>query len=66
MQVVIGADKDGFQLKEAVKKYLLDKKYQVIDVTEDKPAEDFVESSLAVTDKVLSDFLKAEGHEVID
>lgn len=54
MQVVIGADKDGFQLKEEVKKYLLDNKYQVIDVTEDKSADDLVDSALAVTDKVLS------------
>jgi len=57
MDVVIGSDKDGFELKEKVKKYLQDNNYNVIDVTE-KPAEDFVESSLAVTKKVLDSGIK--------
>ena len=57
MDVVIGSDKDGFELKEKVKKYLQDNNYNVIDVSE-KPAEDFVESSLAVTKKVLDNGIK--------
>ncbi|WP_412989808.1 galactose-6-phosphate isomerase subunit LacA [Pediococcus siamensis] len=52
MKVVIGSDKQGFNLKEQVKKYLLDHDYEVVDVSE-KPAEDFVDSSLAVTKEVL-------------
>ena len=57
MDVVIGSDKNGFELKEKVKKYLQDRNYNVIDVTEE-PAEDFVESSLAVTKEVLSKGIK--------
>jgi galactose-6-phosphate isomerase len=57
MDVVIGADKNGFELKEKVKAYLQDKNYNVIDVTEE-PAEDFVESSLAVTKQVLENGVK--------
>ncbi|WDF82710.1 galactose-6-phosphate isomerase subunit LacA [Lacticaseibacillus pabuli] len=57
MDVVIGSDKDGFELKEKVKQYLQDHNYNVIDVSE-KPAEDFVESSLAVTKKVLDSGIK--------
>ncbi|WP_127849043.1 galactose-6-phosphate isomerase subunit LacA [Lacticaseibacillus hulanensis] len=57
MDVVIGADKNGFELKEKVKAYLQDHNYNVIDVTE-KPAEDFVESSLAVTKQVLENGVK--------
>ncbi len=57
MDVVIGADKNGFALKEKVKAYLQDHNYNVIDVTEE-PAEDFVESSLAVTKQVLENGVK--------
>ncbi|KRM97206.1 galactose-6-phosphate isomerase subunit LacA [Loigolactobacillus rennini] len=53
MKVVLGADKDGFALKEKVKSYLQKHDYDVIDVTPE-PAADFVDSSLAVTDQVLS------------
>jgi len=52
MKVVIGSDKNGFDLKESIKKWLQDNKYEVIDVTPE-PAEDFVESSLKVTHEVL-------------
>lgn len=61
MDVVIGADKDGFDLKEVVKAYLKAHNYRVIDVTPDKPADDFVDSSLAVTKKVLA----GEAHKAI-
>lgn len=57
MDVVIGSDKNGFELKEKVKKYLNERNYNVIDVTE-APAEDFVESSLAVTKQVLENGVK--------
>ncbi|KRM54560.1 galactose-6-phosphate isomerase subunit LacA [Lacticaseibacillus sharpeae] len=57
MDVVIGADKNGFELKEKVKAYLNAGGYNVIDVTE-QPAEDFVESSLAVTKQVLENGVK--------
>ncbi|MEE6667467.1 galactose-6-phosphate isomerase subunit LacA [Pediococcus acidilactici] len=54
MKVVVGADKAGFDLKEKVKTYLKEHDYEVVDVSE-TPQADFVDSSLAVTDKVLND-----------
>lgn len=54
MKVVVGADKAGFGLKEKVKTYLKEHDYEVVDVSE-TPQADFVDSSLAVTDKVLND-----------
>ena len=54
MKVVVGADKAGFDLKEKVKIYLKGHNYEVVDVSE-TPQADFVDSSLAVTDKVLND-----------
>lgn len=53
MDVVLGSDQDGFETKEAVKKYLQDHQYRVIDVSPE-PAKDFVESSLAVTKEILN------------
>lgn len=57
MDVVIGADAKGFELKEKVKQYLNDRDYNVIDVTPE-PAADFVDSSLAVTKQVLENGVK--------
>lgn len=57
MDVVIGSDAKGFDLKEKVKQYLNERDYNVIDVTPE-PAEDFVESSLAVTKQVLENGVK--------
>ncbi|MFS8961810.1 galactose-6-phosphate isomerase subunit LacA [Lactobacillus delbrueckii] len=57
MKVVIGSDKDGFNLKESVKDYLQKHGYEVLDVTPE-PAEDFVESSLKVTHEVLDNGIK--------
>ena len=57
MKVVIGSDKNGFELKEKVKKYLEGGGYEVLDVTPE-PAEDFVESSLKVTHEVLEHGIK--------
>lgn len=53
MNVVLGADKAGFELMEKVKTYLKAHGYEVIDVSPE-PAVDFVDSALAVTDQVLS------------
>lgn len=57
MKVVIGSDQDGFKLKETIKEYLLDKGYEVLDVTQE-PAGDFIESSLLVTHEVLENGIK--------
>ncbi|WEV40133.1 galactose-6-phosphate isomerase subunit LacA [Lactobacillus sp. ESL0681] len=57
MKVVIGSDKDGFDLKEKVKAYLKSHDYDVLDVTPE-PAADFVESSLQVTHEVMENGFK--------
>lgn len=57
MKVVVGSDKAGFELKEKIKKYLLDNGQEVIDVSE-TPSKDFVESALAVTKEVLDNGIK--------
>ena len=53
MKIAIGADKKGNQLKEVIKKNLEEQGISVVDTTPDG-AEDFVESSLAVTKAVLN------------
>lgn len=52
MKIALGSDKKGFELKEIIKKYLQDKEYVVLDVTEE-PAEDFIDSSTAVSKAIL-------------
>ncbi|MGR3742395.1 galactose-6-phosphate isomerase subunit LacA [Companilactobacillus sp. DQM5] len=57
MKVVVGSDKDGFQLKEKIKEYLIKNNHEVIDVSEE-PSVDFTESALAVTKEVLDNGIK--------
>ena len=52
MRVVIGADKEGMELKNMIKRYLLENNFEVIDKSE-KASEDFVESTVAITKDVL-------------
>lgn len=52
MKIVLGSDQAGFELKEKIKNFLINKGQEVIDVSE-TPSKDFVESSLAVTKEVL-------------
>ncbi|AQM59866.1 galactose-6-phosphate isomerase subunit LacA [Clostridium baratii] len=52
MRVVIGSDKDGMELKNIVKKYLLENKFEVIDKSE-SACEDFVESTVAIAKDIL-------------
>ena len=52
MKIAVAADKAGFDLKETIKTYLTNKGYEVLDLTE-TPAEDFVDSSVAVAHAVL-------------
>ena len=51
MKIAVAADKAGFDLKETIKTYLTNKGYEVLDLTE-TPAEDFVDSSVAVAHAV--------------
>ena len=52
MRVVIGADKEGMELKNMTKCYLLENNFEVIDKSEEA-SEDFVESTVAITKDVL-------------
>lgn len=56
MKIIIGSDKEGFELKEHLKEYLQNKNYQVIDKTPEKNL-DFVESTNLVVDGII----KKEG-----
>lgn len=53
MKIALASDKNGFALKEHIKKYLEEKNYDVLDLNIE-PAEDFVDSSVAVAKAVLS------------
>ena len=52
MKIALGSDEKGFELKETIKKYLQDKQYSVLDLTEEA-AEDFIDSSTAVSKAIL-------------
>ena len=52
MRVVIGSDKEGMELKNMIKCYLLENNFEVIDKSE-KESEDFVESTVAIAKDVL-------------
>lgn len=52
MKVILGSDMDGNELKNYIKNYLLENGYDVIDKSENK---DFIETTYAVAQTVLSD-----------
>lgn len=52
MKVILGSDVDGNELKNYIKNYLLENGYDVIDKSENK---DFIETTYAVAQTVLSD-----------
>lgn len=52
MKVVIGADQDGFGLKEAIKEFLQADGYEVVDKSQE-PSKDFVDATLAIAQEVL-------------
>ncbi|HEP6650072.1 TPA: galactose-6-phosphate isomerase subunit LacA [Streptococcus pyogenes] len=51
MAIIIGADKAGQELKEVIKDYLKEGKYEVVDVSENE-VRDFVDTALAVAKEV--------------
>lgn len=51
MAIIIGADKAGTELKEVIKDYLKEGKYEVVDVSENEVC-DFVDTTLAVAKEV--------------
>ena len=53
MRIVIGSDKDGMQLKEVIKKDLIEKGFMIADKSE-TPSEDFVASALAVANDLMN------------
>ncbi|ARJ50345.1 galactose-6-phosphate isomerase subunit LacA [Staphylococcus lutrae] len=54
MKVIIGADQYGAHLKAHIKTFLLNKQYEVVDVTSDDLV-DFVDVTVAVAHKVQED-----------
>ncbi len=54
MKIYLSADKDGFDLKEVVKAYLIENDFNVVDLAE-TPAEDFVESANNLAAKITED-----------
>lgn len=52
MRVVIGSDKEGMELKNMIKCYLLENNFEVIDKSEEA-SEDFIESTVAIAKDVL-------------
>ncbi|HFD2045222.1 TPA: galactose-6-phosphate isomerase subunit LacA [Clostridium perfringens] len=52
MRVVIGSDKEGMELKNMIKCYLLENNFEVIDKSEEA-SQDFVESTVAIAKDVL-------------
>ncbi|VGU72044.1 galactose-6-phosphate isomerase, LacA subunit [Streptococcus pyogenes] len=51
MAIIIGTDKAGQELKEVIKDYLKEGKYEVVDVSENE-VRDFVDTTLAVAKEV--------------
>lgn len=51
MIIIIGSDVDGKRLKDLIKTYLVEKNFDVLDVTEGKEL-DFVDSTLAIAKEV--------------
>ncbi|HER5571071.1 TPA: galactose-6-phosphate isomerase subunit LacA [Streptococcus pyogenes] len=51
MTIIIGADKAGQELKEVIKDYLKEGKYEVVDVSENE-VRDFVDTTLAAAKEV--------------
>ncbi|AXV41801.1 galactose-6-phosphate isomerase subunit LacA [Staphylococcus warneri] len=51
MTIIIGSDVDGKRLKDLIKTYLVEKNFDVLDVTEGKEL-DFVDSTLAIAKEV--------------
>ncbi|MCR1797767.1 galactose-6-phosphate isomerase subunit LacA [Staphylococcus warneri] len=51
MTIIIGSDVDGKRLKDLIKTYLVEKNFDILDVTEGKEL-DFVDSTLAITKEV--------------
>ncbi|WP_297376928.1 galactose-6-phosphate isomerase subunit LacA [uncultured Helcococcus sp.] len=54
MRIILGSDKDGFELKEYIKEYLINNGYEVEDVSVNA-SESFVESTKAVSKIILED-----------
>ncbi|TDM23080.1 galactose-6-phosphate isomerase subunit LacA [Macrococcoides canis] len=54
MKVIIGADQDGQKLKNKVQEFLLEKGYNVFDVSS-KSHKDFIDTTLAVASMVKED-----------
>jgi galactose-6-phosphate isomerase len=54
MKIFLGSDMEGFELKEKLKKFLMDKKYDVVDVTM-KEKLSSIDAALKVANEVIND-----------
>lgn len=52
MKLILGTDHDGFILKNQVKTHLLKQGYDVVDLFEEKEADDFVDSTRQVVNEL--------------
>ena len=60
MKIVLGADKDGFSLKEHIKNHLIELDYEIVDKSPENTM-DFVEAATSVSKAVL----EGEGRGII-
>lgn len=54
MKILLGSDMEGFELKEKLKKFLSNKKYDVVDVTMDENLSS-IDAALKVANEVITD-----------
>ena len=55
MKVILGTDRDGFELKNKVKTHLLQLGYDIKDLNEQEGAADFVDSADALIEELRKD-----------
>jgi len=51
MKIILGSDKEGQELKNTIRDYLVDTNYEVEDISKE-PADDFVDSVNTIVDKL--------------
>lgn len=55
MKVILGSDRDGFELKNSVKQHLVALGYDIVDLNENEGAKDFVDSTKALIEVLRKD-----------
>lgn len=65
MKVILGADSEGFTLKEKIKEYLFTEGFEIIDLSS-KASVDFIEATLEVAEVIQKDEKKNSLGIVVD